>query len=1237
MKLWDTLLLVGDQNSDRPHLRGIFQEDYNLLEADSIEQGLFLLEQNRTCIAAVIVDRPPPSGPGDSFLQEARKNDLIGDVPMLVIITPTATGQLEELAFSLGASDVVPRPYTETIIRRRVHIMVDLFRGNQRLHAALRAQTETIRHTNEVMVDALSSIIEYRSSESGSHILRIRRFTEILLTEVARSCPEYALTPDSISNIASAAALHDIGKISIPDVILNKPGRLTPDEFAVMRTHTINGSQMIRTLAGATSEEYLRYAYNIARYHHERWDGNGYPEGLAGEDIPICAQAVGVADAFDALVSKRIYKDAFSTDAAVTMILNGECGVFSPKLLECFKRVCPQFMELAEAYGDGHSPRADTISLTLPDPVRQIHAISSPQMAQLKYQALLHYTEATVMEVDLALNTYHVVYNPLPNFRPIPAGRDLLQMLQDATMDYIHPDDLEQAQRDYRFILSEFFTRDLRRYSFCHRTYSPALKGYRTHQVTALRLNTGNPEERKALLMWHPTTPLPGSSPMGTGSFPLHLLSGVICRRYDRWLTLVDNSRDHLTDLLGYSRTDLKELFQNRFLELVLPEDRDTLLSQLRSGLQHSAQVDLEYRVRHKDGHAVWILERGCVIPDESGEELFYGSLMDNSRSHTGHAALEAAVLRNQLIIDQTNDIIFEWDLTTNTMDISPKWKRVFGYAPSVTSLHGSAIYNSRIHPDDVPEINRLADGIRSGETFMEGELRIANAAGKYLWCRIRLTALRNDDGIPCRAVGLIVNIDSSKRANLALQERAQQDSLTGLLNKLSAQENIRLYLESPENTGHCALLMLDLDNFKGVNDRFGHLFGDTVLTRTAKVIRSLFRGGDIIGRVGGDEFMIFMKDISSEQLVRDRCDTLLKELNNLFQSGEQTCEMSCSVGVSLCPEHGRSFQELFQRADQALYHAKQNGKNRFTIFQGTLDMVIQQFSSTISTRIDSNEQPGLANSGLVRAVFHQLSVSSDLERTIQEVLDLVGQQTNVSRIYIFENNDANTHCSNTFEWCNEGISPQIDNLQNISYEEDIPGWENNYDEHGVLFCTDISQMRPEYRAILEPQGIKSMIHCAIRENGVFRGYIGLDECNTNRIWTQEQVDLLTFLSEVVVAFLLKKRVQDRGAAMYDNLRSILDAQNNWVYVIDPVSYRLRYINEMTRAAIPSLRAGDMCYRGIMQRDTPCENCPMAKLATASRAQSVILSRALNVPVISEAVHIQWNGKKACLLTCRNA
>ena len=327
MRSRDTLLLAAEDPAVRAALREILRSDYNLLEAEDRHQAKLLLEQNRDCLAAAALSL---SLPGEDPLPQALRE---GQIPLLFLL-PDGSRQAAERALSLGASDVLAPPFLPALVRQRTRNAAELCRHEHHLEELVEEQAQTLRHSNQAVVDALSSIIEFRSAESGRHVLRLRRLTQILLEDVAKSCPEYGLTERDIRGISSAASLHDIGKIAIPDAILNKNQPLSPQEFEVMKTHTLSGSRMLENLSGAADRDYLRYAYNICRYHHERWDGRGYPEGLRGDQIPICAQVVGLADAFDALTSDRSYKAAYPYERAVNMILAGECGAFSPRLSE---------------------------------------------------------------------------------------------------------------------------------------------------------------------------------------------------------------------------------------------------------------------------------------------------------------------------------------------------------------------------------------------------------------------------------------------------------------------------------------------------------------------------------------------------------------------------------------------------------------------------------------------------------------------------------------------------------------------------------------------------------------------------------------------------------------------------------------------------------------------------------------------------------------------------------------
>ena len=328
MRQRDTILIVDDMEINRVILDGLFQEEYHLLEAENGEQALLLLRQYHENIAIMLLDVVMPVMDGYKVLQEMGANGLLDEVPVVVI---TADNSLEgELrAFDLGASDIIVKPFEPHVVKRRVHNIIELYLHKHNLEDMVEQQAQKLRESNDVLVDALSSVIEYRSLESGQHIKRIRLLTQVLLEEVCRNCPEYGLDKKKIEVIASASALHDIGKIAVPDSVLRKAEPLTNPEWEEMRRHPVTGYEILRKV-----DDFKEIAV-LVRHHHERWDGRGYPDGLSGDQIPISAQVVAMADVYDALVSKRVYKDAYAPDVAVQMILHGDCGAFNPLLLEC--------------------------------------------------------------------------------------------------------------------------------------------------------------------------------------------------------------------------------------------------------------------------------------------------------------------------------------------------------------------------------------------------------------------------------------------------------------------------------------------------------------------------------------------------------------------------------------------------------------------------------------------------------------------------------------------------------------------------------------------------------------------------------------------------------------------------------------------------------------------------------------------------------------------------------------
>lgn len=1230
MNKHDTLLIACGTKESRKLLRDIFSENYNLLEAGNVRQAMLLLEQNKRCIASVLLDISSEDARKEAAVQRDELVAAMERFPVIVITGDNDVAILDQ-CFAMGASDVIPLDYDPYAMVRRVENLTQLHLHRENLAEMVQEQAEILRHANEQMVDALSSIIEYRSVESGQHIQRIRQFTRILLEQVAVSCPEYGLTEETVSIISSASVLHDVGKIGIPDSILTKPGRLTAEEWETMKTHTLIGCQILESLGSMVDQEYLRYAHNICHYHHERFDGGGYPEGLKGDDIPICAQVVAIADVYDALTSKRVYKDAYELNTAVNMIFNGECGVFSGKLLECFKSVLRKFEKLSLEYADGLPSKTETFDVTLPKPAEP-NRNDAMHLIEGKYQCLLHYIGALVLELSVDHGYYHLRYNPYPELGVINRAKNFAQLEQIILDEVVAPEDRDRMQDLIRNGIENFLQVGMRRQSFRF-AFREKDGGRQMYDVTLLRANIKQTDRRTMAVLCHKLRPddMAAAQKMTLAARQNMPLESTYCCRNDRDFTLIKMG-DGVLDLAGYSVEEINSRFGGRLMELVHPEDRDRVQNAFLEQLNTGNNVQTEFRILARDGSMMWFMNKSRRTVGEDGMECLYGQLMDITTVKRSQEQLEKQMERYEIILTQTENVLFDWDLRRDTIVFSNTWKKIFGSEPISGNVWDTLENATFLHPDDIP---RLYVGIRAlqrGSDFEMMEVRIATEKGRYLWCRFRASALRNETHELVRVVGVIINIDAEKQAEQLLQDRADRDALTKLLNKDAARKQAEEYLAQFPQGISSAMLILDLDNFKQVNDQYGHLFGDTVLTKAAKEIRKLFWAQDIIARIGGDEFMVLMRGVSDRGLVQSRCERLLTIFRNVFRIGQQKLPISCSIGVALSPEHGTTYVELFRKADQALYRAKNLGKDGFAIYNEG-DSTYAQPGRTIS-HIDSDNQPGLADGSLVQYAFQRLYTSRDVETSVNELLALIGRQTNVSRVYVFENSPDNRFCSNTYEWCNTGIAPEIDNLQNVSYETDIPDYDKNFDEHGIFYVPDIETLPRNLYDILAPQGIKSILHCAIRDNGVFRGYIGFDACDAPVIWTREQIDLLTYFAEMLSVFLLKKQAQDRTIQHARDLHDMLDNQNAWIYIVDPDTHELLYLNKKLANLYPSVKPGVPCYRALHGCDQISVECPLQAFKEG-RNSTLLTNERHNGVILAESAMIQWEGRPACMITYR--
>lgn len=336
------ILVVDDVEINRLILTELFCDEYEMIEADNGAQALEIIREHKQDIAAILLDIIMPVMDGVELLSQLNKEKYLETTPVVLI-----TGQNDDAkmltCYSYGAADLIQKPFNPDIVYRRVQNVIKLYGHNRFLkdslenqRVILEDQSRKLAESTQFVIDALCTTVEFRNVESGEHIRRMRTLTNIILEALKEY---YPLSPEDIELISSASSVHDIGKIAIPDSILLKPGPLTPSEVKIMQEHTIRGCEILESLGEVSDSAYYKYCYEICRYHHERYDGNGYPDGLKGEEIPIWAQAASLADVYDALTSKRVYKEAYSHKEAVELILRGECGVFNPIMLDCFLQV----------------------------------------------------------------------------------------------------------------------------------------------------------------------------------------------------------------------------------------------------------------------------------------------------------------------------------------------------------------------------------------------------------------------------------------------------------------------------------------------------------------------------------------------------------------------------------------------------------------------------------------------------------------------------------------------------------------------------------------------------------------------------------------------------------------------------------------------------------------------------------------------------------------------------------
>lgn len=675
------------------------------------------------------------------------------------------------------------------------------------------------------------------------------------------------------------------------------------------------------------------------------------------------------------------------------------------------------------------------------------------------------------------------------------------------------------------------------------------------------------------------------------------------------------------------------------------------------SGRQDRVVADLDTRfsgICQRAGDSFSILHLHHSVPDRNQQagKFFAKSLAEQSNSLLKKKIAEktaelerldaerrADEARYRFALEATSDLVFEYDPAADRVTAN-RTHFLSGRNPAGFIPDGDF---SHVFPDDRGRVRSIFTQeyiikyFDAGKNALTVEYRTLDDEGEYSWVRVTVVSIRDAEGNLVRLIGSIKDIDQQKRREQEFKNQSRRDPLTGLYNKRYTESAVNRYLEKEGSSALGALFAIDIDNFKAVNDNLGHLLGDAVLSDISAKISQIFRSTDIIGRIGGDEFVVFLKGVDTESVVREKADAILGVFRRTLSGHNASYAISGSVGVALCPRDGRTYRTLFEKADKALYSAKKLGKDRSHIYDGVSDPFLLPGEFL---REEADEEPNGEHKSLsehiAEYIFQILYDSDDIYSAVNTILAIVGRYFDVSRAYIFENTEDNLACNNTFEWCNEGVPPQIGNLRNIRYA--LPGnYASNFNEDGIFYCDDISRLsQPELYDILAPQNIHSMLQCALKNNGVFSGYVGFDECNAQRFWTQEEIDTLAFIAKILSIFLIKRRTQDKLAESCRITRSVLDHQKLLACVIGS-DHRLLFINKKTHELVPGAKVGALCYEVFWGRGEPCSRCPMHEMDRTGRGSCMMemyITR-LSVWTSATASRMTWSdGQSVCLMSC---
>lgn len=624
------------------------------------------------------------------------------------------------------------------------------------------------------------------------------------------------------------------------------------------------------------------------------------------------------------------------------------------------------------------------------------------------------------------------------------------------------------------------------------------------------------------------------------------------------------------------------------------------------------------------------------VLYNEDGKQIGFIRVATNISEYIEEKQkLKINEERLRIALQQTQSVIWEFDIEKQIFSVSELHSnsKIEDYwdLSVFEDISDAIIESGLVATESIEDLLHFYSAMKNGMNDTCCTIKVKNKLGEFRWLYVHSNSINDNFGNPIRAIGIFKDITEEKQKEEQLKEKAEIDLLTGLYNRNTSEALIRQELsERKYSTG--ALLILDLDNFKKINDTYGHLYGDAVLSETAHKIVKNFRREDISGRLGGDEFIVYMRNIVSKETVLQKAEQMCNLLKTVYSSGQHRVEVSVSIGIAFFPQDGEHFNLLYDRADIALYQVKKLGRNGYRMFEHGMHKDKVKCIGT-EVRNEASLRKTFSDN-VTEYIFKILYNSNDLELTINSVLELLARHYDMHHGYVLEYmKDTNTY-SMTFEWCGEECEQCIEYMQNIPLED----WNEIHErvqKGGILYVNDIEKEDSKLKQLNKIA--KTFILCQVMHQDEVLGLIGIDDIHGKKIFSNQELETIKTAVEIIGTFLKHKRQEQQKVKYGSVLQAVLDYQENVIYIIRPDTRKVLYHNKKAKETFPKIKEGCVCHRCFFDSDLVCSDCPIDHLILngSEKEKVCIFDKTANGWIEAVARWITWmDGNSYVMLSC---